>query len=902
MADRCKYQKLQYQVSYNNGSTWENVTPIQVKKGDVIEYMSRDCSEIETLYRWVDLDGTYLCDGNNKYTRQIQEESYDNGVSWYASYPTVYQRGTFVGADEEYCADKFVGHYVNAEEDGKCPSQWIWNGETCVYIDPLKVVKCNNSGVLTSGETSYYSSSITNKAFRLVSCEIGNCVTSIGSYAFGYESFLNGCKIPNTVTSIGDNAFTGCALLTSIGEYGTNTSVEIPNTVTSIGEGVFSVCRGLTNVIVPDSVTSIGAHAFTGCTSLTSATLSVGGNDSTLAACTNLKYVRVKGGTIPYYFAAASPIETLVIDNGVTSIGQEAFEFCSGLTNVTVPDSVTSIGQYAFLRCYNLTSVTIGNGITNINLGAFSFCSGLTSIEINNSTPPTLGYEALRDTNNCPIYVPCDSVNIYKANSNWSSFSDRIFGIPPCGEPPTYYKLQSVYSNGNSRNVACDGYNLTLSSATTKPNSSSYPYSAMTSAEIGECVSTIGDSAFSGCRSLTSITIPSSVTNIGKYAFEICRNLTSIDIPSGVTSISRGTFKNCSGFTSFTVPNTITSIGANAFEGCSGLTSFTFSSGITAINGNTLAYCTKIKNIDIPSGVTNIGVYAFHMCTGLTSIDIPSGVTSIGDSAFLMCSGLTSITINRTTPPSLDNYAFDNTNNCPIYVPSGSVNTYKSAWNSGYKNYANRIYAIGATKFRATYEGGTQYSIWCNSSTSITSAMTRPSGYIYTAMTKAEIGGCNTTIGENAFSGCTSLTSVTIPNSIRTLSTRSFSRCESLSSVTIPSSVTTIGGNAFTYCTSLEKIDVPNSVTVISGSAFQSCTSLTSVTIQTSTTTIGSHAFENCTSLNSVTVNRLTPPTLGNAAFDNTNNCPIYVPSSVVSTYKSASGWSTYASRIQAIP
>ena len=122
----CKYQKYQYQVSYDAGSTWENVTPIQVRKGDLIESPSSDCGEIETLYRWVDVEGTYICDGNNKYTRRIQEESYDDGVSWYASYPTVYAVGSFVGVDEEYCCDKFVGHYVYEGSSSNCKRYYRW--------------------------------------------------------------------------------------------------------------------------------------------------------------------------------------------------------------------------------------------------------------------------------------------------------------------------------------------------------------------------------------------------------------------------------------------------------------------------------------------------------------------------------------------------------------------------------------------------------------------------------------------------------------------------------------------------------------------------------------------------------------------------------------------------------
>jgi hypothetical protein len=120
--------------------------------------------------------------------------------------------------------------------------------------------------------------------------------------------------------------------------------------------------------------------------------------------------------------------------------------------------------------------------------------------------------------------------------------------------------------------------------------------------------------------------------------------------------------------------------------------------------------------------------------------------------------------------------------------------------------------------------------------------------------------------------------------------------------VTIPSGVTTIGEDVFRECTSLTSVTIPNSVTTIGYDAFGYCFSLETVTIPNSVTSIDRQAFQNCESLTSVTVEATTPPTLGYGAFNYTNNCPIYVPSESVETYKSASGWSNYASRIQAIP
>ena len=205
--------------------------------------------------------------------------------------------------------------------------------------------------------------------------------TSIAQQAFYKCTGLTSVEIPNSVTEIGNVAFFDCSGLTS---------VTIGNSVTSIGGSAFKNCSGLTSFEIPNSVTSIGQYAFSLCSKLTSVT----------------------------------------IGNSVTSIGQDAFSWCSKLTSVTIGNSVTSIGSSAFSYCSKLTSVTIGNSVTSIGGSAFSDCSGLTSVTIQATTPPTLANtRAFSNTNNCPIYVPAESVDAYKQATNWSSLANRISAI-----------------------------------------------------------------------------------------------------------------------------------------------------------------------------------------------------------------------------------------------------------------------------------------------------------------------------------------------------------------------------------------------------------------------------------------------------------------------------------------
>ena len=206
-------------------------------------------------------------------------------------------------------------------------------------------------------------------------------------------------------------------------------------------------------------------------------------------------------------------------------------------------------------------------------------------------------------------------------------------------------------------------------------------------ASVTYTVTSIGVGAFDYCTGLTSVTIPNSVTRIGDYAFRKCTGLTSIEIPNSITSIGEEAFYECTGLTSVTIPNSVTSIGNMAFWYCSGLTSIEIPNSITSIGREAFNECSGLTSVTIPNSVTSIGDGAFNGCSGLTSVTIPNSVTSIGDGAFNGCSGLTSVTIEAETPPTLSGEVFYYTNDCPIYVPCGTLDAYKSAWS----DYADRI-------------------------------------------------------------------------------------------------------------------------------------------------------------------------------------------------------------------
>ena len=752
-----------------------------------------------------------------------------------------------------------------------------------------------------SGSETIYGNSEYNKNWYIV---IANIPKSV---------YYNGKTY--SVTGIGSDAFRDCSCLTS---------VTIPNSVTSIGAEAFYGCIRLTSVTIPNSITSIGARAFFDCTGMTSAHI------SDLAAWCNITFYSSNSNPLSYahhLYLNDTEITDLVIPNSVTSIGDYAFSGCSGLTNMTIPNSVTSIGQYAISSCSSLTNITIPNSVTSIGQYAFSGCSGLTNITIPNSVT-SIGGSAFND---------CSSLTSVTLNSDaivsktyTYSYLKNIFG----SQVTEYIIGNEVTGIGDYAFSDCSGLtSVTIPNSVTSIGNSAFSgCSGLTSIDIPNSVTSIGNYAFSGCSGLTSIDIPNSVTSIEYYAFKNCTGLTSVTIPNSVTSIGQYAFSGCSGLTSVTIPNSVTSIGQYAFSSCSGLTSVTINSNyiinkdyssdstirsifgsqvqkyiigehVTCIGSYVFYKCSSLTSVIIPESVTRISANAFNGCSGLTNVIIPNTVTSIGSDAFLDCTGLTSVTWNAKNCSSPSNYS-----SAPFYAIRSKIKSFV---------FGDEIEIIpaylcyGMTKLTSVNIPNSVTSIgqYAFSSCSSLTSVTINSNYIInknyssdssirsifgSQVQKYIIGEHVTCIGYYAFSGCSGLTNITIPNSVTSIRQYAFSGCSGLTDITIPNSVTSIGNYAFSGCSGLTSVHIsdlaawcriqfyednsnplgyahhlylndieitdlviPESVTSIGDYAFSGCSGLTSVSIPNSIRSIRHEAFVGCDGMTSVHISDL---------------------------------------------
>ena len=665
--------------------------------------------------------------------------------------------------------------------------------------------------------TDYSVTGIGDDAFHscnaLTSINFPDNVTTIGDHAFDQCTQLTPIDIPNSVTTIGIYAFSNCKSITSITIPDQMTtlakgifywcimleSVTILGNIESIGEEAFLHCNSLDSVIIPNSVTTIGDLAFCDCTALTNVyaecTVPPSVSENTFehvdtgqvrlhipcdsydsyAEADVWKYFKIVGcywevtvgvNNENYGIATGDGTYKDAASATVTATAYDGYKFVNWTKDGGV---VSSDAAYTFTVTEDVALVA--------NLAPIAYT---VTVSANPTTSGTATITSPDDSGNydygTEIIVTATAYDGYKF-VNWTTDEGEVF----TDNPHTFTVTEDVALVANFKPsisweigypnppdiIAVLNLNDSTLAITGKGAMQDFDYvpwsdyrDAITTAVIGDSVTTIGERAFSDCTALDSITLPNSVITIGNYAFSGCTALESITLPDGVTTIENYVFSGCTALESIILPDSVITIGNYAFSGCTALESIILPDSVITIGDWAFSFCTALASITIPDGVTTIGNYAFSGCHALTSVIIGNSVTAIGGWTFNECYALTSVIIGNSVT-TIGTMAFDG---C-IALDSITL--------------PNSVITIGFMAFCG-----------CIALDSIT------------------LPNSVTTIGDWAFEACSALKSITIPNSVTTIGFMAFGYCSALKSITLPNSVTKIGLTAFEACTALTDVYV----------------------------------------------------------------------------------------------
>jgi hypothetical protein len=726
------------------------------------------------------------------------------------------------------------------------------------------------TAVITKGVTS-----IGNTAFAecesLSSITIPDTVTSIGKNAFYSCKSLISVDIPSSVTDIGNRVFEGCESLVSVAMPDSLTSIPdwmfyncesltdmaIPSSVITIGEYAFKWCSSLKSLEIPDGVVSIGDDAFGECSalmsiSIPSSVVSIG--DDVFIGCDSLqRFEGTYGGIIDgkmlirdgelIAYACGSESTYVCVPDSVSSIGPDVFRDCGSLLSVVIPDSVITIGESAFYRCDSLIFVSIPDSVISIGDWAFYSCDSLCSVEIPGSVKSVGEYAFKRCSSLESLEISDGVVSIgYDAFGACTSmvsivFSDSLISVgEDAFEGLVFYADDAVtVIDQTAENLAGKFFLLTDGKLVeTEPLAVGDDFSIgsltyeVTSLEPNEAIVT----GYVG--SPTSVVVPETVmfknssfavTVIGKQAFYGCTTLTSADLGS-VSKVDVKAFAQCTRIRTVDAGDSLSTISAYAFCKCTRLVDFDLTD--------------SLKTLKV------IGSYAFYKDSKLSGIDIPSFVKTVTENAF---SPLTfsdengdALAIEAT---SLAGYSYINVDGTLVRQPGPEVGKEYTSNGLKYTVTASMPAEVGISGYTGkptsvTVSGTVNFDgVIYN----VTSVMDN-AFYRCRTLTSVDLPGIER-VGTTAFYGCTKLTSVSISDAI-TIGVKAFARCTMLSDLETGDSLRTVAAYSFFYCFALESFDGGDGLKTIGSYAFCGNSSLKDVELGPSVRIIGEKAFATC--------------------------------------------------------
>ena len=656
-------------------------------------------------------------------------------------------------------------------------------------------------------------------------------LTSVGASAFSGCRNLEPFDFPDSLTSIGSSAFSGCVKfrtvtlgpnVTSLGAlafYGCDqiTSVTVDSPVT-LPDQLFEDCSNIVSVVIGDNVQDLGktithgtysrwtSHPFRDCPKIKSFVVGRGivtipeyyfGNHSDGGYCfpafSSLEHITLPDTITTIEQSAFSGCRNADFGQlslpDLTSVGASAFSGCRNLEPFDFPDSLKSIGSSAFSGCVKFRTVTIGPNVTSLGTSAFYGCDQLTNATVN--CPGSLPNTLFGNCSNLLAVVIGDNI------SDLGSSKDRH----------PFYRCPKIktFHSGNGITTIPDYYFNNYNGNTFTANTT------LEHIELPNTITSIGQSAFSGCRNTDfgQLSLP-NLAIIGVSAFSGCRKLEPFDFPDSLKSIGSSAFSGCVKFRTVTIGPNVTSLGTSAFYGCDQLTNATVNCPRSLPN-TLFGNCSNLLTVVIGDNISDLGSskdrHPFYRCPKIKTFHVGNGITTIPDYYFYNYNGNTftaSSTIKRIELP-------------------------------------DTIETIGQSAFNGC-RSLTEFSIPASVTSIGNSAFSDCSGAF---IGELELGPQITSLGSSAFRNCLSISSVAFDCSMSVVPSSCFSGCSGMASMTLGEQIQTIGNSSFSGCSGITNATIPKTVARIDSYAFENCLSLTNVWLEGVPPTTGSYVFRN---------------------------------------------------------